>query len=110
MTQQNFENRISLWVNDNLEGKDNAPDLTGRVNIGGTDYNVNVWFQCGPPNAPDLDIKHAALESTARIRAIQGNRPVISGSVYRPRKAQGAASVGAPPASGHNDPEGDIPF
>lgn len=38
-------NRIAIFVN-NREGRaDNAPMLTGKVNVEGVDYQVSLWAQ-----------------------------------------------------------------
>lgn len=55
MPEYDNTNTISLWKNDK-DGNEKRPDLTGKLNIDGTDYKVSVWKNdtSENPNRPIL--------------------------------------------------------
>ena len=43
--QYDNTNKIAIFVNNRPDRADNAPMLTGRVNVEGVDYRVSLWSQ-----------------------------------------------------------------
>ena len=58
-----------LFPNDK-KGNDKAPDYTGKLNVGGTDYRLAAWINTGK-KGKYMSLKVSALEPKAELPPAQ---------------------------------------
>ena len=104
MTYDN-SNKVSLWAGDKRKNA-NAPDLRGKVNINGVDYDVALWN-----NQKATSQKSPVM--TGKVSLPQNN---AGGGGYQPQQAAPApaAPVGGyqpqQPHPNNGAPNDQIPF